>query len=261
MPYGDPQGRFVLHGGGAFEEAIRTDILTPCMRFIERFCVESWRNQEAVFPHLHVVMACMGHGIGATSAAAAVLHDNESLCLQLSERAIHNVVDMIAGTKNGSRVPRRKPHYLKLLRGVCVVGGKVMAQNQMYVLKYLSENGPIKLEPPMGGLVFSVKGSCLLPEAALVLFRGREGREQRASLVQAGEGASSGGLLEYNIEMLRLLEALLMDYNPDAYSRVQLMLPPEKICEDVCSDDCLPEAKAQLLNLMRLLYLSQVSHI
>jgi hypothetical protein len=40
--------------------------------------------------------------------------------------------------------------------------------------------------------------------------------------VAQSETATSGGLLEYNIELLSLLQTMLLDYNPDAYSRVQV---------------------------------------
>jgi hypothetical protein len=254
-PHGDPDGQCILDSEGGMVERFRIEILMPCFEFIHKFCLHSRTNQESVFPHVRMLMCLMNRGLRATRAVSSVLHENEALCLKLSETAINFVVDLIAGTRCGARQPCRKPEYLYFLHNLCKVGGRVMPRNQMYVLKYLSENGPIKLEVVAG--TAEGEEDNLTPESALVLFRGRAGRELRAKLVDAGEKAKSGGLLEYNIALLQLLETLLLDFNPDAFSRVQVMLPPEKICEDLTSPDCLPEAKSQLLNLMRVLYLSK----
>lgn len=221
-------GAFALAGAGQ-AEAIRKEVLSPCMRFVENFCAGCGPAQAQLFAHVHDLVACMQQGVGATRAASAVLHGNDELSLRVPERLIHSVAAAIA---RRAEEGLQRAHHLRFLHGLCKGReGRVIKKNAMLILKFLSDFGPIRLAPPPGAASGGLRrhqgkaGHTGQREAILVLFRGDEGRRQRLELVRRGETCASGGLLEYHLELLSLLQTILLDYSPEAYSRVQVIFP------------------------------------
>ena len=256
---------FALTGSDPAAVALRRDVLAPCMKFVTNFCSNFPPAQQELFPLVHLLLACMQQGVGATKAASAVLHGNEALCNKVPESVIHDVSAAIA---KASEHGGQRPHHLAFLHGLCKRSGDklVITRNTMLILKYLSNYGPIKISSPPAAIEKRSHGAKQGSkhghrEQMLVLFRGEEGRMLRTKLVADGDTSKSGGLLNYHLELLSLIQTMLLDHSSVAFSRIQIMLPPEKVCKDVTCPDTPIEAKAVLIDIMRTLYLSdEVRH-
>ena len=264
-PLGDRHGHFILRVEQAGRQHTsrekgvidwRRALLKQCFTFIEQFCTDSEVNQNILASEVMLLMACMNNRLNVIKAVSAIFQSNQKLCKNIDERVIIAVMDILSGKMKGQRlVPRRKPHYLVFLGMICKVGGTVIARNQVYITKYLSDNGPLKVHSDGG----HSQGGQERPEDALVLFRGKAGEALREQLFLAPKDAAKPELelLHYNEALLKLLQILLLNHVPEVCALVRVMLPPEKIRDDVRSPHCRPQAKGELLNLMGQLYLSE----
>jgi hypothetical protein len=264
-PFGDRNGHFILRVDQASsqytsrEKGIidwRRGLLKHCFTFIEQFCSESEVNQNIIAPDALLLVACMNNHLNVIKTVSAIFKSNQKLCEHIDERVIISVMNILAGKVKGHRVdPRRKPHYLVFLGMLCKVGDTVISRNQVYITKYLSDNGPLKLHSDGGHGHVGQERS----EDALVLFRGKAGEALREQLFLASKDAAKPEheLLQYNEALLKLLEVLLLNHVPEVCALVRVMLPPEKIRDDIKSPHCRPQAKGELLNLMGQLYLSE----
>ena len=302
----DASERAGEHGGDRDRlERIRfysKELIFECIRFVELFCRGSEKNQQIMAPHVRLILTFAGIGMHATLAVSAIYQGNSKLCRSLEESSIACVVDVLSGgnrTPGGprlSREDRRKPHYLQFMRGLCSVNGTAILQIHNYVLKQMSQRGPLKLQASR-----DIKKVTQLDmpaqEQALLLFRGEEGETMRERLITEETGLDSRlaadnledavnemevkvdavvnslqkpsamalpcskavRLMAYNIELLSLILVIIEDYNPDIAQVICVFLPPTKIKDDVQSRSCLPRAKALTLQIMKNLYLKDDS--
>ena len=175
------------------------ELIFECIRFVEFFCRGSEKNQQIMAPHVRLILMFAGTGMHTTLAVSAIYQGNSKLCRSLEESSIACVVNVLAG---GDRAPggprlsqedRRKPHYLHFMRGLCSVNGIAVLQIHNYVLKQMSQRGPLKLQASR-----DIKKVTQLDmpaqEQALLLFRGEEGEKMRERLITEESGLEMGAL-------------------------------------------------------------------
>ena len=187
-------------------------LLRDCIFFIENFCRGSEKNQQLMAPHVGLVLAFAGRGLHATRAAAAIYDGNLKLCRSVDETCIASLVRIMAGVETnkkplseGRKQDRRKPHYLTFLRGLCCVRGTPVLQNHHYVLKQLTQRGPLKMTPSRDVklLAASIGGLEEAHEEALLLFRGETGHRHRLRLLtHYGAQVLKGGYTQGDLARL-----------------------------------------------------------
>ena len=184
------------------EESGVRQVLLSVYRLLKALCSGFKVTQLALAAEIprivaHVEHRLVAHDITPTGCLSAIIRDNSTVCLSISDDLIRRFVKLAAA--------EHAPRYLRFLRTVTGPGACPVERAQFFVIQSLSEN-----------------------VGAQLLFNSTEGMAHRAKLLADGDLAEHPrGEMAYHIELIGLIarctEGLVP--GPEAIARRMLTMP------------------------------------
>lgn len=153
----------------------------------------------------------VSHDISPTDCILSIYKDNRTVSASISDETVRGFVVLAA--------EQHAPRFVRFLRGIMRVAGRLIKRNQGLIIHCLEEK-----------------------EAAILLYRGHDGRAERDALIRANDHVHNPrGRLMYHIELVAMLaEAAAEDaatgQNASVQMQVREMFPLPELLAHIASD-------------------------
>ncbi|KAL1529829.1 hypothetical protein AB1Y20_000761 [Prymnesium parvum] len=217
----------------SFEDYHARAVLSAAYRVLKAMCTGSPLMQSELVNNVplfleHVECNLVSHDISPTGLINTIFQDNRSVCAQVQEETVRLFVKMAA--------LEQAPRFMRFLRMVVAPNGRTIERNATLVLQLLTEQ-----------------------DDAMLLFSGKEGIKQRASLIEKNDAENNPrGKLVYHMELLELFANCASGSEVSHKASLRIIFPLHEITQHARIPDLPLHLRASYLAILDFAWLDTV---